>query len=334
MTRHHVYIPDYLTETTLEQKILGDIAEIHPLNLTSEEGFLAHAPKADAILLYHDIQLSQASISQMARCKGIVRCGVGYNNVDLAAAGQKGILVCNVPDYGTEDVADHALMSMLAISRKLVDNHLAIVKGGWEPAIIFGAPRMRGRTLGILGCGRIGTAMALRGKALGLQVVFYDPFARPGLDKALGIVQVHSLEEFLGKCDFVSLHCPLTNRTRHILNAKTLPMMKPTAYLINTARGPVIDNEALLNALDQGQLAGAALDVTDPEPPVSDRLRTHPKLLLSPHVAYYSDAGFIEMRSKGAEEARRLLLGQPVRNLVNRGHLVSLRSALPELLEE
>jgi len=267
MTRHHVYIPDYLTETALEQKILGDIADIHPLNLTSEDGFLAHAPKADAILLYHDIPLSQASISLMARCKGIVRCGVGYNNVDLAAAGKMGILVCNVPDYGTEDVADHALMSMLAISRKLVDNHLAIVNGGWEPAIIFGAPRMRGRTAGILGCGRIGTAMALRCKALGLNVIYYDPYARPGLDKALGIVQVHSLEEFLGKCDFVSLHCPLTTKTHHILNAKTLAMMKPTAYLINTARGPVVDNEALLNALDRGHLAAAALDVTDPEPP-------------------------------------------------------------------
>lgn len=334
MTRHQVYIPDYLTEVELEKQILGDIADIHFLKLTSEDGFVAHASKADAILLYHDIPLSKASISKMDKCKGIVRCGVGFNNVDLSAAGQRGILVCNVPDYGTEDVADHALMSMLAISRRLVDNHNAIVQGGWEPSIIFGAPRMRGRTLGVLGCGRIGTAMVLRAKPLGLNILYYDPFARPGLDKALGITQVHSLEEFLGKSDFVSLHCPLTEKTKHILNAKTLPMMKPTAFLINTARGPVVDNDALVEALDKGQLAGAALDVTDPEPPVSDRLRTHPKLLLSPHVAYYSDAGFIEMRSKGAEEARRLLLGQPVRNLVNRRHLVSPRSPLPELLEE
>lgn len=334
MSRHQVYVPDYLTEIELEQKILGDIADIHPLQLTSEQGFLPHASRADAILLYHDINLTPASIGLMERCKGIVRCGVGYNNVDLGAAGSQGILVCNVPDYGTEDVADHALMSLLAIARRMVDNHLAIVKGGWEPSIIFGAPRMRGRTLGILGCGRIGTAMALRAKPLGLNIVYYDPFARPGLDKALGITQVHSLESFLGQSDFVSLHCPLTKRTHHIINAQTLAWMKPGAFLVNTARGPVVDNEALLVALDSGRIAGAALDVTDPEPPVSDRLRRHPKLLLSPHVAYYSDAGFIEMRSKGAEEARRILLGQPVRNLVNRRHLVSPRCPLPDLLEE
>jgi len=123
MTRHQVYIPDYLTEAELEKQILGDIADIHFLKLTSEDGFVDHASKADAILLYHDIPLSKASISKMDQCKGIVRCGVGFNNVDLSAAGQRGILVCNVPDYGTEDVADHALMSMLAISRRLVDNH-------------------------------------------------------------------------------------------------------------------------------------------------------------------------------------------------------------------
>jgi len=334
MHRFQVLVPDYLTEVELEKSILGDIADVIPLAFTRDEEFVPHAHKADGILLYHDINLGQAAISKMDRCRGIVRCGVGYNNVDLTAAGDKGILVCNVPDYGTEDVADHAIMMMLALPRKLVENHNAIVKGGWEPTLIFGAPRMRGRTLGIIGCGRIGTATALRAKPMGMEILYYDPFARPGTDKALGLTQIHSLDELLAKSDFVSIHSPLTAKTHHILNAKTLAKMKPTAYLVNTARGPCVDNDALVEALDKGQLAGAALDVTDPEPPVSTRLRTHPKVLLTPHVAYYSDKGFLEMRSKGADEIRRLLLGEPVRNLVNRPHLKNPRVVLPELLAE
>ena len=334
MHRYQVLVPDYLTDVELEKSLLGDIADITPLALSRDEEFVPHAHKADALLLYHDIGIGQAAIAKMDRCRGIVRCGVGFNNVDLAAAGERGILVCNVPDYGTEDVADHAIMMLLALPRKLVENHNVIVSGGWEPALIFGAPRMRGRTLGIIGCGRIGTAMALRAKPMGIDILYYDPFARPGTDKALGLTQTHSLDELLAKSDFVTLHCPLTAKTHHILNAKTLAKMKPTAYLVNTARGPCVDNEALVEALDQNHLAGAALDVTDPEPPVSVRLRTHPKILLTPHVAYYSDKGFLEMRTKGADEARRLLLGEPVRNLVNRAYLKEPRSALPELLAE
>src|SRR4029450_7856960 len=192
---------------------------------------------ADALLVFHDIKLSERSIGTLAKCRGIVRCGVGYDNVDLKAAGQRGIVVCNVPDYGTEEVADHALMLLLAIARRLRQADISIREGHWSPAIAFGAPRLRGRTLGIIGCGRIGTAMASRAKALGLRVLVYDPYQSPGLDKALGVERAYSLEEMLPQCQFVSLHCLLSRETRHILNARTLALLPPGAYVVNTARG-------------------------------------------------------------------------------------------------
>jgi phosphoglycerate dehydrogenase-like enzyme len=261
-----------------------------------------------------------------------VRAGVGYDNVDVQAAGQRGIVVCNVPDYGTEEVADHALMLLLALARRLLPADHAIRAGNWDVTTVFGTPRLRGRTLGLLGCGRIGTAMALRGKALGMHVVFYDPYKPDGLDKALGIERVHRLEDFWPRAEFLSLHCPLTRATHHILNAATLARLPAGGYVINTARGPCVDVPALCDALDCGQVGYAALDVVEREPLDDERLRRHPRVLLTPHTAFYSVEGFREMRRKGAEEARRLVLGEPVCNPVNLHCLSNPRAVLPATL--
>jgi phosphoglycerate dehydrogenase-like enzyme len=206
---------------------------------------------------------------------------------------------------------------LLALARRLLPADGAIRAGGWDLRAVFGAPRLRGRILGIVGCGRIGTALALRAKALGLRVVFCDPYLPDGVDKSLAVERANSLEELLPRAEFLSLHCPLTRQTRHLLNTRTLALLPRGAYVINTARGPCIDQEALLAALESGQVGFAGLDVFEREPLADDRLRRHPHVILTPHAAFYSVEGFQEMRVKGAREARRVLLGEPVRNPVN-----------------
>ena len=179
-----------------------------------------YLPEADAIMLFHDISIvGRRAFAHAPRCRCVVRAGVGYNNVDVEAATRHGVIVCNVPDYGTEEVADHAIMFLLAIVRRLVPSHEAIRAGTWDYRTADGAPRLRGKTFGVIGCGRIGTATALRAKALGLDVVFYDPYLRQGMDKALGIRRVYQLEDLLEQSHFVSLHCYLDATTRHMINA-------------------------------------------------------------------------------------------------------------------
>jgi len=316
--RFTVLIVDFLDETSIESAILGDIAQLTMARATDETELRDYLPQADAMMCFHAISiLGEPSFARASRCRCVVRAGVGYNNVDVEAATRHGVIVCNVPDYGTEEVADHAIMFLLALVRRLVISHQAIRGGTWDYRTALGAPRLRGRTFGVIGCGRIGTAAAVRAKALGLDVVFYDPFLRQGMDKALGIRRVFRLEELLEQSHFVSLHCYLDQTTHHLMNAQSIARMRPGAILINTARGPLIDESALLAALDSGHLAGAGLDVVECEPLDNERLRQHPGVLFTPHTAFYSVEGYAELRTKTAEEVRRVLLGEPPRNPVN-----------------
>jgi phosphoglycerate dehydrogenase-like enzyme len=325
-----VVIADFLDDASIEMPVLGDVARIILAGAHSEDELARFLPEADALLLYHEIpMLTDAGLARAGRCRGVVRAGVGFNNIDVAAAGARGIAVCNVPDYGTEEVADHAIMMLLAVARHLVASDADIRRGGWDYRSVQLSPRLRGKTLGLVGCGRIGSATALRAKAFGLDVVFYDPYVPPGTDKALGIRRADTLEELLEQSPFVSIHCYLDETTYHLIDAETLARMPRGGILINTARGPVVDQEALLAALDSGTLLGAGLDVVEREPLDDDRLRQHPRVILTPHSAFYSIEGFIELRRKAAEEIRRLLLGQPPRCLVNRDHLVTPRVPIP-----
>lgn len=318
--RFKVLVADFLDETSVESPVLTEIADLVLCGATREEELADALPEADAIILFHDIpRLGEASFSRAARCKCVVRAGVGYNNVDLEAASRHGVVVCNVPDYGTEEVADHAIMFLLALTRRLVPCHQDIRDGTWHYQSAVGTPRLRGKTLGLIGCGRIGTATAVRARALGLDVLFYDPYLRQGMDKALGIRRAHELDELLEQSHFISLHCYLDEATRHVINARTIARMRPGVVLINTARGPCIDETALLAALDSGQVAAAGLDVVEREPLDNEPLRRHPNVLLTPHSAFYSVEGFVELRTKTAEEVRRILLGNPPRNPVNLG---------------
>jgi C-terminal binding protein len=328
-SRPLVFITDHLAEAGVERGVLDPIADVRLLQTNDEAEVERSATAADALLVFHDIKLTSRSLSVLPRCRGVVRCGVGYDNVDLRAAGERGIVVCNVPDYGTEEVADHALAMLLALVRRLFPCEAAIRAGGWDVSLVYGAPRLRGRTLGLIGCGRIGTAMALRAKVLGLDVLIYDPYQPPGLEKALGVRRAYRLDDLLCRAEFVSLHCPLTPETHHILDAAALAKLPAGAYLINTARGPCVDASALLDALESGRVAFAALDVVEKEPLDDERLRRHPRVLLTPHTAFYSVEGFVEMRTKASEEVRRLLLDEPVLNPVNRQFLVNPRGVLP-----
>ncbi len=327
MSLHKVLIADYLQESSVETPVLAGLAEIEMAMARSEAELASHVADAEVMIVFHDIpMLTAATFDRAPKCVGIVRAGVGYNNVDREAAGQRGIVVCNVPDYGTEEVADHAIMLLLAVNRRLVDCDASMRRGEWELRPILNSPRLRGRCLGIVGCGRIGTATALRAKAFGLDVVFYDPYKPDGLDKALGLRRVTTLQELLSQADFVSLHCYLDAHSLHLINAQAFQAMKPGAILINTARGPVVDQRALIEALESGHLGGAGIDVFEHEPPQDARLLQHPRVTLTPHVAFYALEGYEEMRRKSAEEARRILLGEPPRNPVNLDHLVPRRS--------
>jgi D-3-phosphoglycerate dehydrogenase/C-terminal binding protein len=331
MARYRVVIADFVVDDAApEREVLGDIADVVMLNAHQEEELHGKVEEADALMLFHTIRLSRQTIDRLARCKLIVRCGVGYDNVDYRYARQKGIPVANVPDYGTEEVADSAIALMLSLVRGVTYHSRRLQRGeanAWhyQP----GGPlyRLRGRVYASLGLGRIGIAAALRAKAFGMKVVFYDPYITDGLDKALGITRVETLEELLSQAYVLSIYCPLTEETRHLIDARALALLPRGAYLVNTARGAIVDTLALRDALRSGHLRGAALDVLPQEPPPPDDplLQAwrdpadpcHDRLIINPHAAFYSEEGLRDMRVKGAQNCRRALLGQPLRNVVN-----------------
>ncbi len=325
-----VIVTDFIHEPlTIEREILGDIANVIALDAQSSNQIDARVDHAHALLVYHFVTISRATIERLQNCRVIVRCGAGYDNVDHAFARECGMDVCNVPDYGTEDVADTAIAMTLSLARGTHHlNHLC-QRGteNWTYELAVPLRRIRGRTFGLIGIGRIGTATALRAKALGFDVVFFDPYAEDGTDKALGIRRVYSLPELLAQSDVVSCHCWLSDETRHLMNCQTVGLMRPGSLLVNTARGAVVEPEAILMGLESGRLAGAGIDVLEQEPPNDGhpllrawRDPTHPahtRLILTPHAAFYSEEGLADMRRKGCENVRRVLLGEPARNVIN-----------------
>lgn len=323
-----VVITDYLTEPDLERRVLDGVAELTCLDARDTAGLEGRVAEADVLICFHGVEITAAVLAEAKRCRGVVRGGVGYNNVDIRAAGELGIVVCNVPDYGTEEVADHALALLLALARRIVPAVDSTRRGEWNVAINSGAPRLRGQTLGIIGAGRIGTALAERAKSLGLRVVIFDPYVPRGFEKAIGVDRVWKLDDLLPQCQFISVHCPLTDETRHMLDHRALALLPAGAYLINTARGGIVEENALLAVLDSGRLAAAALDVVEREPLADERLWRHDKLLITPHCAFYSIEAAPEMRSKAAEEARRLIRGEAPRNPVNLPFLRSPRGSV------
>jgi C-terminal binding protein len=328
--RFRVVIPDFLRdELEIERGILGEVADVVALGASREEDLAGRIEQSDAIILYHEVALRRQTIERLARCRLIVRAGVGIDNVDAPFARQRGIPVANVPDYGSEEVADTAIGMALALTRGFhrLNSRLRAGEGRWSHHQAAPIARLRGRGFGVVGLGRIGTAVVLRAKALGMDVAYYDPYKPDGYDRALGVRRCETLEALLGGSLVVSLHCPLTDETRHMIDAAAIGRMPPGSYLVNTARGAIVDAAALTDALASGHLAGAGIDVLEQEPPPADhplvaawRDPAHPahhRLILNPHAAFYCEEGLLDIRRKTAEACRRALLGMPLRNVVN-----------------
>lgn len=301
----------------IEREVIGDAAEVRYYLCHSDADFTEEICSAQALIVWHNTPVTASGIARLKNCRAIIRNGVGFDSVDVKAARARGIAACNVPDYGTEEVADHAIALALALCRQLFPLDTEAKKLGWTIKVEKNLRRLRGLTFGVVGLGRIGTAAALRAKALGFRVCFFDPYLSNGVDKAIGIDRVGSLDELLRITDVLSLHCPLNAETRHMIATRELALLKPSAFIVNTARGAVVEKKALLHALRSGRLAGAGLDVVEDEPLQNAEEAATPNLIVTCHAAFCSIESKQEMRRSSARIARTAVLGEALYNVVN-----------------
>jgi D-3-phosphoglycerate dehydrogenase len=273
------------------------------------DDILAVARDADAILVTY-AKLSGDLLRQLTKCKAIGRFGLGVDNIDLPAAKACGIAVNYVPDYCLREVSDHAMALLLALARKVTQANTLVQSGRWEVTPLVPLRRLEGQVLGLIGFGNIPRALAPKAKAFGLKVLTHDPYVGKDAIDAAGVEGV-SFGELLARSDFVSVHAPLLPATRGLMNAAAFAKMKKGAYLINTARGPLVDEPALLAALDSGHLGGAALDVVTTEPlPQDSPLLGRDNVILTPHTAFYSVEALEELQAKCATDVARVLSGE------------------------
>jgi D-3-phosphoglycerate dehydrogenase len=316
--RYRVVIADYDYPSLDEERAVLDAigAELVPHHARTEVELIAACRGADAVLCQY-ARMTGAVIASLDRCRAIVRYGVGVDTIDIPAATEHGMWVCNVPDYGVDEVSDHAMTLLLAAARKLVPMANAVQGGEWDVTLYKPIGRLRGRTLGLIGLGRIGSAVASKARGFGLNVIAHDPH-RPSEYFAERNVTGVELDDLLARADFVSIHAPLTEETKHVIDRRALVTMKPSSYLINTARGGLVDGAALAGALRDGQIAGAGIDVLECEPiPADDPLLGLPNCIVTPHAAWYSEEAFRDLKTKAAEEAARVVQGERPRCPVN-----------------
>jgi D-3-phosphoglycerate dehydrogenase / 2-oxoglutarate reductase len=283
--------------------------ELRMAKSAAADDILAVARDADAVLVTY-AKLPGELLRQLTRCKAIGRFGLGVDNIDVKAAAELGITVTYVPDYCMHEVSDHAMALILALARKVPLSNALVQAGRWEMPAVVPIHRLAGRVLGLVGFGNIPRALAPKAKAFGLRVVAHDPFVSQETLAAAGVEGV-SFDRLLQISDFVSIHAPLMPATRELFNAGTFRNMKKGAVLINTARGPLVDEAALVAALDSGQLGGAALDVVAVEPlPKNSKLTGRDNVILTPHTAFYSVEALDELQTKCASDVARVLSGE------------------------
>ena len=277
------------------------------------DAIAAAAAGADAIFVYSG-RFDAALIGRLQGCRVLARCGVGYDNIDVAAARARGIVVTYVPAYGEQDVAEHAIALMLACARRLAASDRAVQSGGWPSFVGLGPMRrLAGRTLGLVGYGRIAREVAARARGLRMEVIAHDPHVDPMAGAPLN-VRLMPLAEMLAASDFVSVHVPLGPATRHLIGDAALSAMRQDAYLINTSRGAVVDQEALVRALDTGHIGGAALDVLEQEPaPAGAAILGRSNVLITPHSAAYTEEALEDVRRTALTDVLLILRGRPPR---------------------
>ncbi|KMK69035.1 C-terminal binding protein [Puniceibacterium sp. IMCC21224] len=322
--------PQFGTDLALESSIAGP--EYNFLTLAPSEGAFPEGLLSDVVAIIHcrsRNKLSECQLSQFPALSAVIQAGVGTDHIDIGACAMRGIPVCNVPDYGTREIADHAMALILDLRRGITVQTERIRRtGAWSPFAVPNAPiaRLSGQTLGIVGLGWIGTALALRAKAFGIRVCFYDPYAAPGQDIALGLDRIDSLQGLVSQSDIISFHCPLTSSTKNLVNQELLAYFKPGSILINTARGGIVDLSALLSALKDGSLAGAGLDVLAEEPPNLNHplLRAwtdgdewlNGRLIITPHAAFFSPESVEDLRRLSIVTAIKIVNGDEPRTVI------------------
>lgn len=273
------------------------------------DDILAVARDADALLITY-AKITREIIAELTKCKAIGRFGLGVDNIDLPAAKEKGIAVNYVPDYCIREVSDHTMALLLSLIRKVPLSNKLVQGGRWEMPAVVPIRRIEGTVLGLVGFGHIPRLVAPKAQAFGIKVIAYDPFAKPELFKTANVESV-DFDTLLARSDYVSVHAPLMPQTRGMMNAEAFAKMKKGAYIVNTARGPLIDEPALIAALDAGQIGGAGLDVVATEPLAKDSpLLGRDNVIVSPHTAFYSIEALEELQSKCASDVARVLSGE------------------------
>jgi D-3-phosphoglycerate dehydrogenase len=273
------------------------------------DDILAVAKDADAILVTY-AKLTRDILSQLTKCKAIGRFGLGVDNIDLPTAKEKGIAVNYVPDYCIREVSDHTMALLLALIRKIPLSNKLVQSGRWEMPAVVPIRRLEGTVLGLVGFGHIPRLVVPKAQAFGMKVIAYDPYVKPEQFKAMNVEGV-DFDTLLKTSDYVSVHAPLLPATRGMLNADAFAKMKKGAYVVNTARGPLIDEPALIAALDAGQVGGAALDVVTTEPLAKDSpLLGRDNVIISPHTGFYSIEALEELQTKCATDVARVLSGE------------------------
>ena len=329
---YKIYFVDNIFDSLeIERRVLAEVgAELIDANCSSEEEVAAVCRDADGLMVVYT-HIGPVALSSLPQCRVIVRAGIGVDCLDLEAATAHGVCVANIPDYCIPEVSDHALALILVIV--VLDR--AVHAGEWS--VQKTAPDIQGlpgQVLGVVGLGKIGQRLCRNARALGLRVLAYDPYISKERAEACG-AEATSLGDLLSRSDYVSINTPLTPETYHLISAAQLAAMKRSAFLINTSRGPVVDEAALVKALREGMIAGAALDVLEKEPPAPDNpLLQMPNVIITPHAAYYSRRSSEEQHTRMGEEAARVLSGRYPRSLVNPEVKQRLRELGRELAED
>ncbi len=313
-----VVLTDYVWESLeVEKKTLAGLAELTALQTKTPDQFAAAAADCDALLNTYAGPITADVMAKMPKCKIIARYGIGVDTIDLEAATAAGIIVTNNPTYCIEEVAEHTMALLLSAARKITFYDRQVRAGKWEVPPGKPIQRLSGSTLGLIGFGNIARQVAIRAAAFGMKVLFADPFVKEGQFDAPG--KKMELLDMLKQSDFVSVHPPLTAQTRKSINDEAFNAMKPSAVIINCARGPVIDTDALVRALDAKKISGAALDTTDPEPlPNPHPLRGRENVIINPHAAWYSEQAMVGLQAGAPGEVRRVLSGEWPIHVVNK----------------
>jgi D-3-phosphoglycerate dehydrogenase len=299
-----------------ERRELAGVAEVRKYSCRSEEQVIEVAAEADALLVQY-APITRRVIHSLKNCRVIGRYGIGVDMIDVEAATQRRIPVVNVPEYCVEEVSDHTLALMLAAIRKILILHGSIAEGRWDFSVAVPLPRIRDLTVGLLALGKIARRVAEKLRGFGCAIIAHDPFADPQAAAVLGI-QLVDLQTLLERSDLISVHAPLTKETRHLFDREAFGRMKRSAWIVNTSRGALIDESALIFALDQGLIAGAALDVLEQEPVSNNNpLVGRKNVLLTPHSAFYSAASLLDLQILTARGVAQVLRGQKPDYLVN-----------------